>query len=222
MPELDTKNFYIANNTSSIICGSSPMSVCSSPTTHFMICCPDAKGVAIQVSSPCCWCPWYVINRQTHEDLDVPLFADHITALTAVWWQLFLCDGHQQPLYNLLLISFLPLSLCLSMATRKLSLNILLLVPLPQLSLSLSVMVVIINNHNSCFQILFVSSLHMKHLGAQPIELMTLLSRSNLPSTTTDNCSRRHNHPCQATYTLALCNQLVLHNIAIILQVESW
>jgi hypothetical protein len=27
--------------------------------------------------------PWYVINRQIHEDLGVPLFADHIRALTA-------------------------------------------------------------------------------------------------------------------------------------------
>ena len=27
--------------------------------------------------------PWYVINRQLHEDLGVPLFADHIRALTA-------------------------------------------------------------------------------------------------------------------------------------------
>jgi hypothetical protein len=27
--------------------------------------------------------PWYVSNRQMHEDLGVPLFADHITALTA-------------------------------------------------------------------------------------------------------------------------------------------
>ena len=27
--------------------------------------------------------PWYVSNRQTHEDLGVPLFADHIRALTA-------------------------------------------------------------------------------------------------------------------------------------------
>jgi len=26
--------------------------------------------------------PWYVSNRQIHEDLGVPLFADHITALT--------------------------------------------------------------------------------------------------------------------------------------------
>ena len=26
--------------------------------------------------------PWYVNNRQIHEDLGVPLFADHITALT--------------------------------------------------------------------------------------------------------------------------------------------
>jgi len=26
--------------------------------------------------------PWYVSNRQTHEDLGVPLFADHIRALT--------------------------------------------------------------------------------------------------------------------------------------------
>jgi len=27
--------------------------------------------------------PWYVRNRQIHEDLGVPLFADHIRALTA-------------------------------------------------------------------------------------------------------------------------------------------
>jgi hypothetical protein len=27
--------------------------------------------------------PWYVGNRQIHEDLNVPLFADHIRALTA-------------------------------------------------------------------------------------------------------------------------------------------
>ena len=27
--------------------------------------------------------PWYVNNRQIHEDLGVPLFADHIRALTA-------------------------------------------------------------------------------------------------------------------------------------------
>jgi len=45
--------------------------------------CPEAAGVTIQVSSPCYWCPWYVSNRQIHEDLGVPLFADHIRALTA-------------------------------------------------------------------------------------------------------------------------------------------
>jgi hypothetical protein len=27
--------------------------------------------------------PWYLSNGQIHEDLDVPLFADHIRALTA-------------------------------------------------------------------------------------------------------------------------------------------
>jgi hypothetical protein len=27
--------------------------------------------------------PWYISNRQKHEDLGVPLFADHIRALTA-------------------------------------------------------------------------------------------------------------------------------------------
>jgi hypothetical protein len=27
--------------------------------------------------------PWYVSNRQIHEDLDVPLFFDHIRTLTA-------------------------------------------------------------------------------------------------------------------------------------------
>ena len=26
--------------------------------------------------------PWYVSNRQTHEDLGIPLVADHIRALT--------------------------------------------------------------------------------------------------------------------------------------------
>jgi hypothetical protein len=45
--------------------------------------CPKVAGVAIQVSSPCYWCPWYIIKRQIHKDLDVPLFADHIKALTA-------------------------------------------------------------------------------------------------------------------------------------------
>ena len=36
----------------------------------------------MQVSSPRYWYPWYVNNRQIHEDLGVPLFADHIRALT--------------------------------------------------------------------------------------------------------------------------------------------
>jgi hypothetical protein len=27
--------------------------------------------------------PWYVSNRQIHEDLGIPLFGDHIRALTA-------------------------------------------------------------------------------------------------------------------------------------------
>jgi hypothetical protein len=44
---------------------------------------PEAAGVAIQVSPPCYGCPWYVSGRQIHEDLDVPLFTDHIRALTA-------------------------------------------------------------------------------------------------------------------------------------------
>jgi len=43
---------------------------------------PEVTGVTIQVSSPRCWCPWYVRNRQIHEDLGVPLFTDHIKALT--------------------------------------------------------------------------------------------------------------------------------------------
>jgi len=45
--------------------------------------CPEVTGVAIQVFPPCCGAPWYVSNRQIHEDLGVPLFADHIRALTA-------------------------------------------------------------------------------------------------------------------------------------------
>jgi hypothetical protein len=44
--------------------------------------CPEATGVKIQVSSPGYWCP-LVHNRQMHEDLGVPLFTDHIKALTA-------------------------------------------------------------------------------------------------------------------------------------------
>ena len=44
--------------------------------------CPEATGVTIQVSSPCYWCPM-VSNRQIHKDLGVPLFANHIRALTA-------------------------------------------------------------------------------------------------------------------------------------------
>ena len=34
------------------------------------------------MSLPCYWCSWYVSNRQIHDDLGVPLFADHIRALT--------------------------------------------------------------------------------------------------------------------------------------------
>jgi phosphatidate phosphatase len=44
--------------------------------------------------------------------------------------------------------------------------------------------------------ILFASSLHRKHLGSQPMELTTLLRRSNPPSSTTDNSSRGENNPC--------------------------
>jgi len=43
--------------------------------------CPEVTGVAIQVSPLCYWYP-LVRNRQIHEDLGVPLFAD-IRALTA-------------------------------------------------------------------------------------------------------------------------------------------
>ena len=39
-------------------------------------------GVTIQVSRSRYSCPRYVSNRQIHEDLGVPLFADHIRALT--------------------------------------------------------------------------------------------------------------------------------------------
>jgi hypothetical protein len=31
------------------------------------------------------WCTWYVSNAQIHEDLEIPVFADHITALTELW-----------------------------------------------------------------------------------------------------------------------------------------
>jgi len=43
--------------------------------------CPEVTGVTIQVSSPRYGAPWYVSNRQIHEDLGVTLFFDHIRAL---------------------------------------------------------------------------------------------------------------------------------------------
>ena len=52
---------------------------------HYTHPCPEAAGVTIQVSSPCYWCPWYVSNRLIHEDLGIPLFADHIRALNAIF-----------------------------------------------------------------------------------------------------------------------------------------
>jgi hypothetical protein len=56
--------------------------------------CPTWRSAAhtrvrrLQVLESKCLClatnvPWYVSNRQIHEDLGVPLFADHIRALTA-------------------------------------------------------------------------------------------------------------------------------------------
>ena len=56
--------------------------------------CPAWRSAAralvrrLQVLQSKCFClatgaPWYVSNRQIHEDLCVPLFADHIRALTA-------------------------------------------------------------------------------------------------------------------------------------------
>jgi hypothetical protein len=56
--------------------------------------CPAWRSVVrthvqrLQVLQSKCLClatgaPWYVSNRQIHEDLGVPLFADHIRALTA-------------------------------------------------------------------------------------------------------------------------------------------
>jgi hypothetical protein len=43
---------------------------------------PEVTGITIQVSSPRYGATWYVSNRQIHEDLGVPLFADHIRALS--------------------------------------------------------------------------------------------------------------------------------------------
>ena len=44
--------------------------------------CYQAAGDTIQVPSPSYGSPWYLSNRQIHEDLGVPLFADRIRALT--------------------------------------------------------------------------------------------------------------------------------------------
>jgi hypothetical protein len=43
---------------------------------------PEATGVAIQVSSPCCGDHWYVSSKKIREDLGVPQFTDDIRALT--------------------------------------------------------------------------------------------------------------------------------------------
>jgi hypothetical protein len=44
---------------------------------------PEAAGATIQVSSYATGFPWFLSNRQIHEYLGVPLFADHIGTLTA-------------------------------------------------------------------------------------------------------------------------------------------
>ena len=44
--------------------------------------CPEVKGVKSKCLRLGTGAPWYVSNRQIHEDLGVPLFADHIGALT--------------------------------------------------------------------------------------------------------------------------------------------
>ena len=44
--------------------------------------CPEVTGVTILVSSPRYWCRLVLSNRHIHEDLGVPLFADHITVQT--------------------------------------------------------------------------------------------------------------------------------------------
>ena len=43
--------------------------------------CPKVTGVSIRLRLAT-GAPWHVNNRQIHEDLGVPLFADHIRALT--------------------------------------------------------------------------------------------------------------------------------------------
>jgi len=45
--------------------------------------CPKATGFTIKVSSPCYWFLLCVNNREIHEDLYIPLFADYTTFLTA-------------------------------------------------------------------------------------------------------------------------------------------
>ena len=44
--------------------------------------CPEDTGVTIQVFCLVTGDSWYVSNRKIHEDVGVPLFADHIRALT--------------------------------------------------------------------------------------------------------------------------------------------
>ena len=43
---------------------------------------PEVTGVTIQVFSLATGAPWYVSNRQIHEDLGVPLLGDQFRALT--------------------------------------------------------------------------------------------------------------------------------------------
>jgi len=44
---------------------------------------PDTTGVKFKCLRHAAVAHWYISNRQIHEDLGVPLFADHIRALTA-------------------------------------------------------------------------------------------------------------------------------------------
>ena len=60
-----------------------PMMDCASPAWRSAA---RTHGRRLQVLQSKCHlatgAPWYVSNRQIHEDLGVPLFADHIRALT--------------------------------------------------------------------------------------------------------------------------------------------
>ena len=102
MRELHTNIFYIASDSSSIICGHTAMSVCNSPTTHCMICCCFLSPIFS------CFSLWQLQNHSMN--CIGCSFAPFLASLF---------NSHQQPLHTLLLWPLLHLSLCSCVMVTK-------------------------------------------------------------------------------------------------------